>query len=97
MILSRRRFDTACTVEVEHSFAHLHAHVDLDGDIKLAPGDRVCVQGERVVVPFGGSIRERRMATVVRAYPWERLLMRIKARFALTELYEIGFSPGDAR
>lgn len=93
----RTSFDTGCTVEVEHSFDHLHAHVGLDGDVAIGPGDRVLVHGDRIVVPFGGSLRERRMATVFRAFPWERTLTRIKARLALTELYEIGFSPGDGR
>jgi hypothetical protein len=97
MIFRRARFDTPCTIEVEHSFAHLHAHVALDGDVALMPGDRVRVHGAKVIVPFGGSLRERRVATVIRALPWERFLTRIKARLALTELYEIGFSPGDGR
>ncbi|MFZ5705839.1 MULTISPECIES: hypothetical protein [Rhizorhabdus] len=92
-----RRFDIGCTVEVAHSFEHLHAHVTLDSDVQLDAGDRVIVHGARIIVPFGGSLTERRTATVTRARPWERALTRIKARLALTELYEIGFSPGDHR
>lgn len=92
-----RSFDIGCTVEVEHSFDHLHAHVELDGDVVIGPGDRVLVHGRRIIVPFGGALTERRMATVTRAYPWERVLTRIKAKLALTELYEIGFSPGEHR
>lgn len=97
MNLRPARFDIGCTVEVAHSFEHLHAHVALDGDVPIGPGDKVLVHGDRIVVPFGGSLSERRTATVTRAAPWERVLTRIKARFALTELYEIGFSPGDHR
>ena len=89
------RFDTGCTVEVAHSFAHLHAHVELDGDVPLGPGDRVRVHGATIVVPFGGSLRERRTATVMRAGTLRRVTTRLRAAFALTELYEIGFSPGE--
>jgi len=92
-----RSFETGCTIEVAHSFDNLHAHVTLDGDVALGAGDRVLVHGRRIVVPFGGSLNERRTATVTRARPWERVLTRIKARLALTELYEIGFSPGEYR
>jgi hypothetical protein len=94
-MFARHRFDTGCTVEVAHNFADLHAHVLLDGDVALGPGDRVQVHGRRIVVPFGGALTERRTATVTRARPWERVLTRVKARLALTELYEIGFSSGD--
>jgi hypothetical protein len=93
----RTSFDTPCTVAVKNSFEDLHAHVELDGDIALKPGDRVQVHGPKIVVPFGGSLNERRIATVTRALPWERMLTRMKARLSLTELYEIGFSPGDAK
>jgi aromatic ring-cleaving dioxygenase len=92
-----RSFDIPCTVEVAHNFAHFHAHVVLDGDIAIGAGDRVRVHGDRIVVPFGGSLRERRIATVTRARPWQRWWTQLKARFAVTELYEIGFSPGEHR
>jgi hypothetical protein len=96
-MFARHRFDTGCTVEVAHSFANLHAHVLLDDDVAIGPGDRVQVHGSRIIVPFGGALTERRIATVTRARPWERVLTRIKAKLALTELYEIGFSPGEHR
>jgi hypothetical protein len=92
--MTRRRFDTPCTIEVEHTNEHLHAHVVLDGDIAIEPGDRVCVHGRAVRVPFGGRLVERRTATVTRATAIERLWVRLRSRFELTELYELSFSAG---
>ena len=39
--LSRRSVVTPCTIEIEHSERSLHAHVALDGEPELRPGDRV--------------------------------------------------------
>lgn len=88
----RTRFDIACTVEVEQSDAHFHAHVELDGDVAIAPGDRVRVHGAPIRVPFGGRLRERRIATVTRASWLERAWVRFRSRFEITELYEISWS-----
>ena len=35
-----RSFDVPCTVEIEQTSETLHAHVVLDGDIEIKPGDR---------------------------------------------------------
>ena len=85
-------FDIGCTVEVEHSFDHLHAHVDLDGDVEIHPGDKVRVHGGAIRLPYGERLVERRTATVTRATMFGRLWTRLKARFEITELYEISFS-----
>jgi hypothetical protein len=89
-----RAFDIGCTIEVEHGFDHLHAHVELDGDIAIHPGDKVRVHGSAIALPYGERIVERRTATVTRANALERSWVRLKARFALTELYELSFSNG---
>ena len=47
----KRTFDTPCTIEVEHGFDHLHAHVELDGDIPIYPGDKVRVHGASIRLP----------------------------------------------
>ena len=91
-----RRFETGCTIEVEHSFDHLHAHVELDGDVVIQPGDRVTVHGAAIALPYGRRIVERRTATVTRATAIERTWVKLKSRFTLTELYEISFSNGRA-
>lgn len=89
-----RSFTTGCTIEVEHTPEHLHAHVALDGDLAIAPGDKVRVHGAAIRVPFGERLVERRTATVTRATLLGRAWTRARARFELTELYELSFSPG---
>lgn len=87
-----RSFDTACTVEVEHSFHSLHAHVVLDGEVKLAPGDAVTVHGAPIEVPFGERGSFRRMATVTRAGWLERTWTRLTGDLEFMELCEFSFS-----
>lgn len=89
-----RQFDIGCTIEVEHGFDHLHAHVELDGNPAMHPGDKVLVHGNAIRLPYGERIVERRTATVTRAGPLTRAWVRLKSRFELTELYEISFTGG---
>jgi len=93
--LSRKRtsFTVPCTVEVEHTADSLHAYVELDGDIGIGPGDEVILHGAPIAVKFGERIIERRVATVVRANLFQRLTTKLLARFELTELYEVSFTP----
>lgn len=88
----RERIDVSCTVEVEHTFDNLCAHVILDGDIKIAPGDEVTVHGEAIRVPYGEAQTFRREATVVRAGPVERLWTRLTGDSEFMELCEFSFS-----
>ena len=87
------RFDVDCTIEVEHTHDHLHAHVALDGDIPLAPGDKVRVHGAPIKVAFGARLKERRTATVTRAHWLMRQWTRMAASLQLAELYEVSFTP----
>jgi len=91
-IFTRDRLDTQCTIEIEHTFDNLHAHVELDGGIELGPGDQVKVHGAAVKMPFGERLTLRRPVTVWKATPLGRLWTRMKAQLELTELYEITFS-----
>jgi hypothetical protein len=93
----RTRFETGCRIEVEQTDERVCAHVELDGDLVLRPGDQVRVHGAAVRVPFGGRLVERRTATVTRATAVERAWVRLVSRFELTELYEVSFSPGRAQ
>ena len=92
--LSRRAHDTACTIEIEHSETSLHAHVALDDETALQPGDRVRVHGAPIKHAFGEKLTLRRLATVERAGWLERQWTRFSARFELSELYEVSFTPG---
>lgn len=90
-LLARRPFEIGCTVEVENRFESLGAHVVLDGDLALEPGDRVLVHGPPIAVPFGASLSERRRATVRRAGPLRAFWAKHVRGWELHELYEVGF------
>ena len=95
--LGRRSHQTPCTIEIEHTELSLHAHVELDGDIPLRPGDRVRVHGDPIRVVFGQKLVLRRDATIERAGWLERQWTRLAARFELAELYDVSFTPGRLR
>ena len=81
-----------CTVEVEHSDWSLHAHVALDGNPAIAPGDRVRVHGDAIQVSFGDRISVRRAATLTRAGLFGRVWTRFAGHFGMSELYEVSFT-----
>jgi hypothetical protein len=89
-----RRFDIPCRIAIEQSEEHFHAHVELDGDIPIYPGDQVHVHGDPVQVSFGESVIVDRMATVTRAGPVQRAWTKVAAYFDLGELYEVSFTSG---
>ncbi|WP_179562826.1 hypothetical protein [Sphingomonas sp. R3G8C] len=92
-----RALTVPCRIAVEQSAAHFHAHVELAGNLAMAPGDRVCVLGDPVRVSFGENAVFERMATVERAGPVRRAWTRLVAYLGLTELYEVSFTPGSLR
>ncbi len=92
--LVRRRQPVPCTIEIEHSASSLHAHVELDGEVALSPGDRVRIHGAPIRMVFGERLVLRRDATVERAGWLERQWTRLAGRFGLSELYEVSFTPG---
>ena len=92
----RKSFDVPCTVEIEQTSETLHAHVILDGDVKIAPGDEVRVHDAPTGVPFGERLVVRRTATVMRGNVFDRLRAKIEGYLELTELYEVSFSDGRA-
>jgi hypothetical protein len=89
---SAKRFDVGCTIEVSHTFESLHAHVELDGNIAIYPGDEVIVHGAPIKVPYGEQATIKRMATIVRAGVLERLWTKMTGRFEMMELLEFSFS-----
>ena len=91
-IFTRTSIEVPCTVEIEQSPETLHAHVVLDGDIVIGPGDEVLVHDAPTEVAFGERLVVRRTATVVRAGALERLWTKFAGNFELTELYEVSFS-----
>ena len=93
---AKKSFDVPCTVEIEQTSETLHAHVLLDGDIDIRPGDEVLVHDAPIEVAFGERLVVRRTATVVRGSALDRLWARIEGYLELTELYEVSFSDGRA-
>lgn len=89
-----KRFDVPCTIEVEHTNEHLHAHVALEGEVPIFPGDKVRVHGEPIRVEFGESASYSRIATVMRANWLTRRWTKFLASLEITELYEVSFSAG---
>jgi predicted RNA-binding protein len=91
---TRRSFDVPCTVEIEQTSETLHAHVTLDGDVDIRPGDEVLVHDAPTAVVFGERLVVRRTATVLRGGALARLRAKIEGYLELTELYEVSFSDG---
>lgn len=93
-LLTSQSFETPCTITVEQSSEHFHAHVELDGEIAMEPGDKVRVHGAPIQIPFGTRQVFERRATVTRASPLMRGITKVAAYFDLAELYEVSFNAG---
>jgi len=87
-----KTIDVGCTIEIEHSANSLHAHVTLDDNIDIRPGDAVTIHGDPVQPQFGDKFTLRRRATVRRANWITDKWTRLVARLELTELLETSFS-----
>jgi hypothetical protein len=86
----RRRFVVPCSVELEATHDHFHAHVILDG-FQVEPGDAVQLTEAPTAIPFG-EIRAIRSQAEVRQASWlRRQWTRLVGRFELDELYDVGF------
>jgi hypothetical protein len=92
--LTRQSFETPCTITVEQSSEHFHAHVELADDVAIEPGDKVRVHGAPIQIPFGTRQVFERRATVTRASPLARAMTKVAAYFDLSELYEVSFNAG---
>lgn len=87
-----RSFDVLCTVRVSHTFEELSAHVELDGDVQVQPGDSVLVHGCEINPPYGEVQVERRKATVTRASWFERTWTRLTGDLDCLSLLDVSFS-----
>lgn len=86
------REEVMCTVRVVNTFESLAAHVELDGDVAVEPGDEVLVHGKEIRVPYGETAVERRKATIMRANWLERRWVRMTGDLEFMELLEFSFS-----
>jgi hypothetical protein len=90
--LIRETFEAPCTVEIGHTAESLFAHVEIEGDFEIRPGDRVLVQDAPSDAPFGYRIKVARRATIIRAGLIERLWTRFCGNFEINELYDVSFT-----
>lgn len=88
--LFRRTVDVPCTIDLESTHDHLHAHVDLEG-VAPEPGDAVLVHGAPERIALGEVRTYRSHATVSQASWLKRAWTRLIAKFDVTELYDVGF------
>ena len=89
---SATREDVMCTVHVVNTFESLAAHVELDGNVAIDPGDEVLVHGKPIIVPYGECATERRKATITRATWLEKKWVRMTGDLEFMELLEFSFS-----
>jgi len=87
-----RPFDVPCTLRISHTPEDLSAHVELDSDYEIGPGDRVLVHGDPVRVPFGATHVERRWATVTPAGWMSSLWTRLTGDLECMELLDVSFT-----
>jgi len=79
-----------CTVDLEATHEHFHAHVDL-GDVKVGPGDAVTVRGVPARIAIGEKRTFASQADVERAGPMRRAWTKLVGRFGFQDLYDVGF------
>lgn len=88
--VSARRREVPCTVDLEMTHDHFHAHVDLAG-VEVDPGDEVLVHNAPSRIAFGTVRTFESHATVQRASWLKRQLVRLTGGTEIHELYEVGF------
>jgi len=91
-LFGQEQIEAPCTVEIEHSAYSLHAHVEIDGEIGMKPGDEVIVHDAPTDVPFGECLVVRRTVTIIRAGLLKRVSTRLASNFELNQLFEVSFS-----
>jgi hypothetical protein len=90
--LMRRTFDAPCRIEIEHTSASLHAHVEFDERFVVRPGDEIRVHHAPVDVPFGERVVVNGKATITQVGIVERLWTHLASWREMTELYEVSFT-----
>lgn len=86
--------DVGCLIEIRHTPEQFGAHVHLDGEPEIGPGDRVCVYGDPIEVIPGIDQHVRRRARIERATVLGRAWTRFWGNFEISELYEVSFTTG---
>ncbi len=90
--MSGQSLTIACTVDVEQTASDFFAHVELEGDVILNPGDEVTVNGPPMMIRFGDTFIEHRTATIRRANAWRQTWTRATSIFGLFHLFDVSFT-----
>jgi hypothetical protein len=85
-----RRTEVPCTVDLEATHDHFHAHVDLKG-VEVDPGDEVLVRNAPSRIAFGTTQTFESSAEVKRASWLKRQIVKLTGGTEIHELYEVGF------
>jgi hypothetical protein len=85
-----RRSEVPCTVDLEMTHDHFHAHVDLKG-VEVDPGDEVLVRNTPSRIAFGTQQTFESSAEVKRASWLKRQVVKLTGGTEIHELYEVGF------
>ncbi len=87
---ARRRVEVPCTLDLEATQEHFHAHVELEG---VAPneGDTVLVHSAPTRIAPGERRTLKSRATVFQASSIRRAWTRLIGTSEITSLYEVGF------
>ncbi|MCU0648635.1 MAG: hypothetical protein MUF00_11605 [Gemmatimonadaceae bacterium] len=88
--VARQRRDVACTIDLEATHEHFHAHVDLKG-VTVDPGDEVLVHNAPSRIAYGTKQVYESTATVHRASWFKRQIIKLTGGTELHELYDVGF------
>ncbi len=88
----RQTLDVGCAIEIDHSADNLGAHLTLDGNPDIGPGDRVRVYGDPIDVQFGDHFTVRRRAVIERATWLGQLWTKFTGHFEMAELYDLSFT-----
>jgi hypothetical protein len=88
--LMSRRSEVPCTVDLEMTHDHFHAHVDLHG-VEVDPGDEVLVRNTPRRIAFGTQETFASSAEVKRASWLKRQVVKLTGGTDIHELYEVGF------
>src|SRR5512134_2029874 len=86
----RSRVRVPCTLDLEATHDHFHAHASLEG-VTVHEGDQVQVHGAPSRIAFGEKRQVQTEATVRHASWPRRLLTRVIGTSHITDLYDVGF------
>jgi hypothetical protein len=89
-----RAIELTADIDIEQTWESFHAHAIPDG-ADIRPGDTVLVHDAPTDIGFGERYVGKRRATLWRANALVRAWTMATGIFAISELYEVGFSPID--